>query len=149
MKSLADQLTAFIADAYPRLRAISELKASAKVSPGQWSMKEIMGHLIDSASNNHQRFVRMQEIADIGTFTYSQNHWVAVQQYQAEPWPEIIELWYRYNAHLARVIAAIAPEYLGNTCDIGKPEPVTLKFITEDYLRHLRHHLDGIFNTQK
>jgi hypothetical protein len=44
----------------PRLRAIPEEKASAPRAPGKWSAKQVMGHLIDSAFNNHQRFVRAQ-----------------------------------------------------------------------------------------
>jgi hypothetical protein len=130
----------------PHLKSISELRASEKPYPEKWSIKEILGHLIDSAANNHQRIVRMQEILDIGTFRYTQLHWVSSQNYQKETWLDIVEFWHRYNAHLSHIIEQIAPGLLVHVCDVGLPQPVTLEFIIEDYINHLEHHLGQILS---
>jgi DinB superfamily len=146
MYSTSNHLAEIIASAYTRLMAISEEHASAKPVSEKWSFKEILGHLIDSASNNHQRFVRMQEAPHIGTFRYSQKDWVNSQRYDSEPWKELVELWFRYNRHLVHVIAHINPETLMHVCDVGDPEPATLKLVVEDYVRHVEHHLRQILS---
>jgi hypothetical protein len=128
------------------LKSISESQASEKPYLEKWSIKEILGHLIDSAANNHQRIVRMQETSDIGTFRYMQLHWVSSQNYQSETWLDIVELWFRYNAHLSHIIAQIAPDSFDHVCDVGLPRPVILKFIIEDYISHIEHHLGQIFS---
>ncbi len=148
MIKIAQQLEKVIERGKSQLKAITENQASQKPYPDKWCLKEILGHLIDSASNNHQRIVRMQEMSNIGTFTYSQMHWVNSQHYQSEPWENLVELWYRYNKHLAHIIAHIDPLALNNTCDVHDPEPVTLHTMVEDYLRHLEHHLSQIFTDQ-
>ncbi len=146
MKEISRRLDTVVREAYPRLKAIQERDASDKPYPDKWSLKELLGHLIDSASNNHQRFVRMQELNNIGTLRYSQNHWVSSQQYQQEPWADIVEVWYRYNLHLVHVIAHVRPDTLGNLCDMGEPQPATLKHVIEDYLKHVEHHLAQLFS---
>jgi len=143
--TVAQDLKRLIDDAKPRLAAITESSASAKPHAGKWSIKEILGHLLDSATNNRQRIVRMQEVPHIGTFTYDQEHWVSSQHYQSEPWPALVEFWYLYNAHLAHVMTHVNPAALAHTCDMGYPAPATLTFVMEDYVRHMRHHIDQIF----
>jgi hypothetical protein len=88
----------------------------------------------------------MQELPDIGSFTYAQQHWVSSQHYQSEPWQPMVEFWYLYNAHLAHMIANVDPTTLRNKCDMGHTTPATLRFVIEDYVRHVRHHLDQIFS---
>lgn len=144
MQDIATQLKSFIDDMGPRLRGISEGRASEKPYADKWSLKEIMGHLVDSAVNNHQRIVRMQESADIGRFGYSQEHWVRSQQYQLRPWTEIVELWLQLNSHLVHVIRHVDGSALSHTCDMGYAAPATLEFVIVDYLRHVRHHVDQI-----
>ena len=146
MKDVAQKLRVTIDDAKARLLAMSDQQASAKPYPEKWSIKEILGHLVDSASNNHQRFVRMQAVRDLGAFSYEQEHWVNSQHYQSERWDDLVGVWHSYNKHLAHVIEHIDPATLGNTCDIDYPEPATLRYIGEDYLRHMQHHLDQIFS---
>jgi DinB superfamily len=146
MQAVSKELKDFVEESRPRLLALSEGRAAEKPFPEKWSLKEILGHLVDSAVNNHQRIVRMQERHDIGAFTYGQQHWVASQQYQQRPWEELVELWYQFNGHLAHVIARIDPETLAHTCDMGYAAPATLKFVVEDYVRHARHHVDQILS---
>jgi hypothetical protein len=146
MLTIAQDLREAIDAAKPRLLSIAESKASAKPHPDKWSIKETLGHLVDSAGNNHQRIVRMQEVADIGKFSYAQLHWVSSQHYQSEPWTDVVNVWYSLNRHLSHVIEHINPDSLNNICDMGYPAPATLRFVAEDYVRHIRHHLDQIFS---
>jgi len=144
--TIAQDLNRLIDDTKPRLAAIPEARAAAKPHPDKWSLKEILGHLLDSASNNRQRIVRMQEAPDIGTFTYEQEHWVSAQHYQSEPWPALVEFWYLYNAHIAHMMTHVDPAALAHTCDIGYDAPATLRFVMEDYVRHVRHHVGQILS---
>lgn len=146
MFDVSKKLIRLIETNKPRLLAITEPQAAEKPYNDKWSIKEILGHLIDSAANNHQRFVRMQEVKDLGEFRYNQEHWVKSQHYHDKQWEDIVHTWYYYNHHLAHVIAHIDETTLNNTCDMGYPLPATLQFIAEDYVRHLQHHLNQIFS---
>ena len=146
MTTAANQLRKIIESAKPRLLAITEQQASEKPHGEKWSLKEILGHLIDSSGNNHQRIVRMQEASAIGAFNYEQEHWVECQRYRLEGWTDLVHLWYFANKHLAHIAEHIDPQSLMNVCDMGYPKPATLEFVVTDYLRHLQHHLDQIFS---
>jgi DinB superfamily len=145
MKTESTRLLEIIQKAKLELEAISEEQASIKVIDGKWSMKEIIGHLIDSASNNQQRFVRLQNEAENVSIRYDQEFWVSKQAYQSEKWVDLVSLWLLYNRHLSHVIANLNPAMLDNTCDMGYPDRKTLSFVVTDYLRHLEHHLKQIF----
>ena len=109
-----------------------------------WSPKEVLGHLIDSAVNNHQRFIRAQE-ADALTFPgYEQNHWVSSQGYQDADWAHLVALWTHLNLHLAEVIARIPPSKYSVPCTIGGDAPVPLEAIVVGYRDHLHHHMAQI-----
>jgi hypothetical protein len=135
--ALAENVEAVV----PKLRAISEARAAQPRAAGKWSPKQMIGHLIDSAANNHQRFVRAQEGESYTGPGYTQDHWVAVQGYQDASWDDLIALWRAYNRHLARLIGRIPEEKRGTTCTIGSYAPATLAFVASDYVNHLRHHL--------
>lgn len=139
--TVARDLAQTIDAALPRLRAISEAAATEPRAPGKWSRKQIIGHLIDSASNNHQRFIRAQEVAALSFPPYEQNHWVESQHCNDRPWADLVTLWHAYNLHLAHVIAHIPERSVGVPCVIESTDPVTLEFLASDYLVHLRHHL--------
>ena len=141
---VARDLQQTIDAALPKLRAISEGAASEPRAPGKWSRKEIIGHLIDSASNNHQRFIRAQETRKLVFPPYEQNHWSASQHCNDRAWADLVTLWHAYNAHLAHVIAYIPDEHLSAECVIEETHPVTLEFLVADYVRHLKHHLKQV-----
>lgn len=141
---IANDLEAVVSTAAPGLRALGEDRAALKPDAATWSIKEVLGHLIDSAANNHQRFVRAQQGGELVLPGYAQDHWVSAQAYQERSWVEIVQLWEAYNRHLAHVIRAIPAAALRVTCRIGDNAPATLAFIVEDYLTHMRHHLQQI-----
>ncbi len=145
-QSIAEELHNIVREATPKLNAIVESSSASKPS-SKWSKKEIIGHLIDSASNNHQRFVRSQLVNPLQLEGYEQEAWVATQRYQVESWKELIALWRAYNIHLAHIISAVPKESLDNLIRLGQKEPVTLEFLMKDYLRHLKHHLGQILGT--
>ena len=154
-RTAADALRHEIERALPRLRGIGETESAARQAPGQWSAREVLGHLIDSASNNHQRFVRAQLQEDLVFEGYDQEAWVRSQRYAEAPWTDLIELWRAFNLHLARVIDAVpegartlprARHNLDRIAWKGVPKevPATLEYFMRDYVGHLRHHLDQI-----
>src|SRR5215470_13258387 len=109
----AKELIAVVQATVPRLTALSEATVTHRPAPDRWTIKEVLGHLIDSAANNHQRFVRAQFVSELVFPKYEQNEWVRSQHYNEIAWSELIEFWRRYNLHLAHVIQNIAPEALG------------------------------------
>jgi len=118
--------------------------AARRPGAGSWSPKEVLGHLIDSAANNHQRFVRAQQ-TDALTFPgYDQNQWVSSQGYHDVDWTHLIELWSHLNLHLADVISRIPPSKYSTPCVIGASEPATLESVIVGYLDHVRHHMAQI-----
>ena len=136
-------LASVVAQALPHLSAISDEAASTKPAPNKWSRKEILGHLIDSAANNHQRFMRLQLQAEISLPGYDQDDWVRLNRYQQRTWNEIVTLWSAYNRHLASVIESLDDSALGHVWHSPDGD-VTLEFIANDYVRHLEHHLAQI-----
>ena len=144
LQPLADELTRVIDLAGVELRTVDDSVAASKRGPDVWSVKEIIGHLVDSAANNHQRFVRAQRASAFSFPGYEQDAWVRSQDYQNASWPELVDLLVLYNHHLAHVIRRIPDSASDVPCEIGTNKPVSLAFLVEDYLVHLRHHLKQI-----
>ena len=143
MESVANDLQSVLKIA-DRLRQIKDAEASVRPAPTKWSKKEILGHLVDSAANNHQRFVRLQLTSRIDLPGYDGDEWVRVQDYQARAWSEIIDLWQMYNIQLAAVIRRVDPKALRNVWHTPDGKDLDLEFIIRDYVVHMQHHLDQI-----
>lgn len=145
--SVAKELSGLLDKVCPALQALSEREASAPWKPGKWTRKEIIGHLIDSASNNHQRFVRAGIAGSLTFPGYPQAELVALQRPNDLPWALLVELWTSYNRYLAHVIAALPQSAVDVMCVIGENPPATLLYIADDYVAHLKHHLNQILGT--
>ena len=144
MKELSDKLVRVVRSAESILLQVPEAESSKPVLSGGWSRKQVLGHLIDSASNNHQRFVRAALQTSLDFPGYDQDGCVRVQAVEEADWTLLVSLWAGYNRYLAHVIAHLPDSKLETLCRIGSDEPVTLRFLAEDYLRHLLHHLGQI-----
>ena len=139
--TVSERLRKTVEEAAARLRRIPDAEAGRKPGPGKWSTKEVLGHLIDSASNNHGRIVRAALDGQVTLPGYAQDGWVGLQDYADAEWSLLVDLWSSYNRHLARVIARVPAERASAVCRIGDGEPMALGALVEDYLRHLDHHL--------
>lgn len=128
------------------LPQISDAEFSRKVSPEKWSKKEILGHLIDSATNNHHRFIRAQYEAN-PAISYDQNEWNKFNFYQEIESAQVIHFWIVYNKQLLEIIQRIPEENLTKHVKVGE-SLVTLEFIIIDYVRHLEHHLKQIIKLE-
>jgi len=139
-----------------QLKAIPEQNINNKPAPEKWSQKEILGHLIDSAFNNHRRFILGQFKNNLVFNGYDQNRWVDVQGYNQLPWFDLIDLWQILNNHILHTISMIPAEKLNqqqteHNLDqiswqkIEKEKPATLEYLINDYYGHLQHHLRQIY----
>jgi len=144
MRELSEKLMRTVQSAEANLRQVSEAESIKPILKGGWSRKQVIGHLIDSASNNHQRFVRAALQGSVDFPGYDQDGCVRVQDVQSAPWPLLVTLWVNYNLYLSHVIAHFPIPKLESPCRIGDNPPVTLMFLAEDYLTHLKHHLSQI-----
>jgi hypothetical protein len=141
---LAAALLDSVDTALPTMRTISDAEAARPLAASKWCRKEIVGHLIDSAANNHHRFVRAQESPNLVFPEYAQEHWVRSQRYGERDWIDLIALWESYNRHLAHVIEYIPEHRRTTACVIGAEPSATLGFLVYDYIAHLQHHLTQV-----
>jgi hypothetical protein len=141
----AARLHEAIGDALQVFQGVDETRTTRMKPGGGWCARQILGHLIDSACNNHRRFVLGQS-SDLAKYDgYEQNAWVARQHYDKVPWRDLVTLWAAYNRHLAHVMSCVpddvaAHEAMGPDGDVR----VTLAFLMDDYVAHLRHHVEQI-----
>ena len=139
-----------------QLKAMTEIQAGTPRESGKWTPKQIIGHLIDSAANNHGRFVRGQLEQNSVYVPYSQNEWVNLQNYGARGWVELLTLWEAYNRHLFHLMQTAQTPALEHVFQMSTSvsndktdgiSAVTVKFLMRDYVRHLEHHLAQILST--
>jgi hypothetical protein len=121
------------------LARFSEVESEQRPAPERWTKKEVIGHLIDSASNNHQRFVRGQLASGQDFPGYEQEQWVRIQGYQSARWPDLIDLWRAYNAHLLHVAECMTEQGRCATCRVRGGAEVTLAELFVGYVDHLEH----------
>jgi len=141
----AADLHAAIAEGLQLFQQVDETRTATRPGPGRWCAREVLGHLIDSACNNHRRFVVGQSPDTVRFDGYVQDEWVARQRYDLVPWRDLVALWGAYNRHLAHVIAATPDDAAARTAmapsGVGQ---VSIAFLMDDYVRHIRHHLAQI-----
>jgi hypothetical protein len=144
MKTVLTELAAVVAATPKRLVDISDYDAETKPDPARWSKKEILGHLIDSVANNHQRIVRAQMTRSTEFPSYAQEAWVKGQAYNLAAWPDLVNLWLLYNRHLLHVLRNLPEPVLLHDVSIGGKPPITVQAMAQDYVGHLKHHLAQI-----
>lgn len=127
-----------------RLQVISPSLVEMKPDQSKWSRKEELGHLLDSAANNHQRIVRAQLEDKPSMPGYEQTRWVALHDYQHRDWNELIALWKALNRQLLAAAEAVPESAWSRTLTVHGSEPITLQFVFEDYIAHMVHHLEHI-----
>ena len=141
MRSISDDLNETVKRHVPLLSARSDVDSTVR---GGWSKRQILGHLLDSASNNHQRFVRALLHDELTWPGYDQPGSVRVQRYSEYPWTALVELWASYNHFLAHVLDSVPESKRSTICKIGDNAPMTLEELARDYIRHMEHHLSQI-----
>jgi hypothetical protein len=121
-----------------------------KPGPDKWSKKQIIGHLIDSAQINLQRFVRCTYEENF-KLTYEQVEWVEAQHYQEAEINELLGLWKLLNLQIARVLTNYPADRLQTKCDSSKTAAAlhTVEWLAADYVEHMRHHLKQIINLKE
>ncbi len=137
LRALIDQLPA-------RLTALPGDQVRSKSSPQAWSSKEELGHLLDSAANNHQRIVRTQLEDNPAMPGYDGDKWVALHRYQDWDWSALIATWTGLNRQLLAAAEAVPDSAWSRTCTIADSMPLTLKFVFDDYVDHMVQHLRHI-----
>jgi hypothetical protein len=133
----------------PEFLRFPEGELTRKPAPGKWSKKEILGHLIDSAANNHHRFIRAQfEKEPFVVIPYEQEEWNRIQKYNEVDTKYLVEFWKMYNRHILWIISNFSEEKLSMKCkSIDEREIAENIFLLiKDYVDHMDHHLNQIFN---
>ncbi len=142
--AIATDLGRTVAQAKPMLLKLTNADTTIRPAPKKWSKKEILGHLLDSASNNHQRFVRATLQGELSFPGYEQDKLVELQNCSEVDWSFLVDFWASYNRFLAHVLSVLPSSAAKISCKIGNNAPATLEFIAEDYVGHLKHHLNQI-----
>jgi hypothetical protein len=127
-----------------RLVAVSPDLADTPWSPGKWTRKQIVGHLLDSATNNRQRFVRVAIDGVYAGPRYAQDGWVAAHGYADLPWGILLEWWRVEHQILTAVVDRIPEHRLHAACTVGDNDAVTLQFLIDDYIAHQQWHMQQI-----
>jgi hypothetical protein len=145
MNNTVNELLEITERCTPMLQQISEAEFAAKPLPDKWSKKELMGHLIDSAQNNIRRFV-VAQYEDQPYIVYAQDYWVSAANYQQYETKDLIELWALLSKHMYMVLKNIPTGMEENLCKSASVH--SIKWLAEDYLKHLKHHLHQVLNLE-
>ena len=145
MEKSIHQLQSIIAGYMEQLNGLDEEKWIYKSNPAKWSRKEVLGHLIDSAQNNIRRFI-VAQYEDKPNIVYAQDNWVAAANYQNYVTYNLVTLWTLLNRHICMVLKSIPEGAEERCCDTG--EMRSIKWLAEDYNKHLLHHLHQILEME-
>lgn len=129
-----------LVESFEMLMVDSREIAAVKLGPDKWTLKDMVGHLIDSASNNHQRFVRLQIDRKISIPGYDAEEWVGVSNMQNLNYDFVVGFWRMYNDYLLNLIKGIKPESMKNVW-VPADEEMSLEFLIDDYYAHMEMHL--------
>lgn len=148
-QDLANQLVEQVNRETPHLREFPEAATTRRPKGEEsWSPREELGHLLDSAVNNHIRIVKGSLEGSYAGPGYAQDDWVRIHDYQSMPWPDMVETWRLHNLLLARAVERVPEERLVAHCAIGNYPEASLKFVIVDYMLHMQHHLDHLLHRE-
>ena len=160
MNKLAEELKNILELSEKKLKTLDEQQSSVKPLPNKWSAKEILGHLVDSSINNSVRFVTGQFKDNMIFSGYEHEKWVLAQDYQNAGWDFIISLWKMNNSQICRLINNMPEEIIYKQHkehsldqiawkEIDKSVPASMEYLINDYIGHMKHHLNQIFRMHK
>ena len=128
-----------ILERFHSLMKESAAAADVRISPDKWTLSEMVGHLIDSASNNHQRFIRLQIEKSLQFPGYEAQNWVNMSKAASYPFAALVELWISYNMYLLHIIENADPSAMDNVWETEQKK-IALGELIEDYFRHILIH---------
>lgn len=148
-ESICNELLSLIGEWEPKLLALDNDVITERRNSQDRNIKQITGHMVDSASNNTHRIIHLQYQKSPLIFPCYATHgnndrWIAIQNYQQEDWNELVQLWKSTNIHIVHVIRNINPDKLKNVWISGHDEEVSLEAMVVDYPRHFKLHLNEI-----
>lgn len=145
MKTISLLLSQSIESYYPLLKEMDAVSFSLKLNPEKWSKQQELGHLIDSAQNNIQRFIRVQYEESVHIM-YHPDNWVSMNNYQNSNTKELIDLWFLLNKQVIAILEKMPEEQFERLMCFDKDPAVknTTSFIAEDYVKHMEYHLESI-----
>jgi len=143
-KELAQQFRTDMDEVHRQLVSVPVSLADVPWREGGWTRKQIIGHLLDSAANNRQRFVRATLDGAYDGPGYAQDSWVHLHGYAEQSWNTLLRWWEAEHEILAELVDRIPNERLAAECVIAGGAPVTLQFVIDDYVAHQKHHLAQI-----
>ena len=146
---ISPQLETLINEWEPVLMNLPEEVIAQRRNTQNRTIKQIVGHIIDSNSNNTHRIVHLQYQSSPLIFpnyaTFGNNdRWIAIQDYQNEDWMILIQLWKYTLLHISHVIKNVNAEKLNNEWISGPGQKITMKAMIIDFPRHLKLHLSEI-----
>jgi len=143
---IANELNTFLVEWENKLIHLSEEQISVPRNGQHRNIRQIVGHMVDSASNNTHRIIHLQYNKTPLNFpnyaTYGNNdRWISIQNYEKENWEDLVNLWKYLHLHIIHVIQQINPEKLHNEWMADKDQKVSLRDMVDDFPRHFRLHL--------
>lgn len=148
-ESITREITSLIEIWESKLSGLENSVLSSRRNSQNRTIKQILGHLIDSVSNNTHRVVHIQyqkspfEFPNYATFG-NNDRWIAIQDYQNEEWQDMIQLWKYSLLHFCHVINNLNDDKLENEWISGPEKNITLRTMIIDFPRHLKLHLEEI-----
>jgi hypothetical protein len=147
MESVVQELNTLINDFTAKLRAMEAADFETRPQPHKWSKKEVIGHLVDSAQNNLRRFIVSTYAVTPPNIVYDQDVWVRLNGYQSMLPDQVVTLWSLVNQQILAVLQQLPPDDYSKACDTGKDKQQlhSLLWLAEDYVKHMKHHLNQVF----